>query len=241
MKNQLRIVFALVLCIFICQTNVEGQIFKKALSKVKGAVSSVTGGKVSVPSGPAKPDAPNVKNGISDIRSYTGLTKEAFMTKIKGQGYVAGTDQDAIGLSGEIYKSKATGYYLAVEYGTRKGATYVRDIYKAKATKSPSLPTIKKSYLDYGKQCTDVKAKFQEGVVESVTGSKIKAKAKNTADWTSKYLPTLDKIINAKEMCIADQTYDETCYRYYISLQYRLGVAIVTVRVIDLTLEGQEG
>jgi len=245
MKNQVRILFALVLCLFICQTNVEGQIFKKALNKVKGAVGSVvgskTGGNLEVPKGPAKPAAPDVKNAVSEVRAYTGLTKEAFQAKIKSQGYVAGSDDAAMGLTGEVYKSKATGYYLAVSYGTRGGATFVRDIYKAKNTKNPVLPTIKKTFLDYGKQCTDLKAEFDNGALQGVAGSKANVKAKNSADWTAKFLPAFDKFISAKEMGMADQTYREACYTYMITFSYALGSANVVVRVIDLTLEGQEG
>ena len=245
MKNQVRILFAVVLCLFICQTNVEGQIFKKALDKVKGAVGNVvgskTGGAVDVLKGPAKPVAPEVKNAVSDIRSYTGLTKEAFLAKIKSQGYVAGQAADGMALSGDIYKSKATGYYLAVNYGTRGGSEFVMDISKAKDTKNPALPTIKKTFLDYGKQCTDVKAEFTEGYIKKVAGSNANVKAKNSADWTSKYLPAFDKFISAKEMGMADQDYHEACYNYSISYSYALGVAIITVRIIDLTLESMNG
>lgn len=245
MKNQVRILFAVVLCLFICQTNVEGQIFKKALGKVKGAVGSVvgskTGGAVDVPKGPAKPAAPGVKNAVSDVRSYTGLTKEAFQAKIKSQGYVAGTDDLGMGLTGEIYKSKATGYYLAVNYGTRGGSTFVMDISKAKNTKNPVLPTIKKTFLDYGKQCTDMKAEFTEGYIKGVAGSNANVKAKNSADWTAKYLPAFDKFVGAKEMGMADQGYREACYTYSITYSYVMGSANVVVRVIDLTLESMNG
>ena len=244
MKNQVRILFALVLCLFICQTNVEGQIFKKALSKVKGAVGSVvgskTGGAVEIPKGPAKPAAPEVKNAVSDVRSYTGLTKEAFLAKIKAQGYVAGQAANGMALSGDVYKNSA-GYYLAVSYGTRSGSLFVRDISKAKDTKNPVLPTVKKTFLDYGKQCIAVKAEFTDGSLLGVAGSKAKVKAKNSADWTSKFLPAFDSFVSAKEMGMADQNYHEACYNYFISYSYTLGVAIVTVRVIDLTLESQEG
>ena len=243
MKNCLRILFAIVLCMTISQSNVEAQIFKKALSKVKGAVGSVVGGKagMDVPKGPAKPQAPDVKNFISEVRVYTGLTKEAFLTKIKSQGYVLSQNDTGMPLDGEIFKSKSTGYYLAVKYGTREGATLVRDVSKAKNTKSPVLTTVKKTFLDYGKECTNLKAEFTEAYLKGVNGSNANVKAKSSDDWSSKFLPAFDKFISAKEMGMADQSYREPCYTYSVTFSYVMGSASIVVRVIDLTIEGQEG
>ena len=134
-----------------------------------------------------------------------------------------------------------TGYYLAVSYGTRGGSTFVRDISKAKNTKNPVLPTIKKTFLDYGKQCTDLKAEFNDGALTGVAGSKANVKARNSADLTAKFLPAFDKFVSAKEMGMADQTYREPCYTYSITYSYVMGAANVVVRVIDLTLESENG
>ena len=96
MKNFVRILFSAMLIVVICQTNANSQGIKGLLNKTKSAIAP----KAKVPSkdkesssGPAKPVAPEVKNSVSELRSYTGLTKDAFMAKMKSQGYVQVDDE----------------------------------------------------------------------------------------------------------------------------------------------------
>ena len=156
MKNFTRTLFTAIFVLALCQSNVQGQALKNAFNKAKGAVSSVTNknkegkgakedGKASVKeekageasAGPAKPLAPNVKNGVSEIRSYTGLTKEAFIAKMKSLGFVADPSNE-LGLN-EAYKSKSGGYYLSVSFGARGKAFLVREITKTIGTKQPEV------------------------------------------------------------------------------------------------------
>lgn len=244
MKNHLRILVALILCIFIYQNNVEGQIFKNALNKVKGAVNNtankVVDGKVDgVLSGAAKPAAPEVKNSISDVRALTGLTKEKAMAKLKSMGFVEG--QDLTGMGGTCYFSKAKGYYLNVDFGTRGDATYSRQITKTIITKKPNLATLKTNYLNLRKQCLDLKTQYGSGKITGLTGSRIGHKIKKAEDFPEAF----NSFISSKEAGIASETYSENDYNYVLSFTYTQAIPaakveaanMIMISISDLTIE----
>lgn len=245
--------FAVMLCFFIYQNNTQAQALKKAMSKVKGAVSDVKGtvnnttnvndqavSNAEAPStGPAKPLAPNVKNSISEIRALTGLTKDAFLAKMKSMGFAEGTDD--MGQGGIVYKSKSAGYTLSVKWGTRGKDEFVREISKVIYTKAPNFATIKTNLLSYGKQCTDLKAEFTNANIKGNSKTGSKANVNNAAERTSKFLPAFDKFFSAKEEGYVIDQYAERDYMYHISFMHQAGIAITTIMVIDNTVESQEG
>ncbi len=259
MKNYTRILFAAMLCFFICQNNVQGQALKKAMSKVKGAVSDVKGAvtdtkgaknavtkeqgvKNEEPSaGPAKPLAPDVKNSISEIRAFTGLTKDQFIAKMKSMGFAEGTDDMGMGMGGIVYKSKSAGYILSVKFGTRGKDLCVREISKVIYTKTPNFATIKTNFLSYGKQCTDLKAEFTNANIRATNKAGSKANANSVAERTSKFLPAFNQFFSAKEEGYVIDQYEERDYMYHITYMYQAGIAMTTVLVIDNTVESQEG
>lgn len=249
MKNPLRILIAVMLCLFICQTNVEGQVFKKAFSKVKGAVSNtvgkVTGGggsdRVSS-SGPAKPQAPDVKNSVSEVRALTGLTKDAFLAKIKAMGFVE--SENTTGMGGTCYFSKAKGYYLNIDFGTRGNDVYARQISKTTITKSPNLATVKTTFLGLGKQCADLKTKYESGEIKGITGPKLNQKIKNAEEFPAAF----GSFISSKETGLASQNYSENDYTYMISFTYTQAIpaakfpasSTISILICDRTLESQD-
>jgi hypothetical protein len=257
MKNQVRILFAVVLCLFICQINVEGQIYRKAPAKASGPVTKVSPndvvGKVSptdvagkntgveLQKNQAKPIASNEKNTIIDIRSYAGMQEGLFAAKMKSQGYEKSKDDLEMGMTEYCYKSKTTGSYLSVSYGTKSNGYFVRSVSIAKDFKNPDLPTIKKTFLDYGKQCTDLKAEFKKGEINGVNGSNTRLRVKNSADWISKCLPELDRFVNAKQPGNAYQDYDDAGYSYSISFSHSLGLTYIVVSITDLTVNDNRG
>lgn len=251
MKNPLRILFALVLCLFICQTNVEGQVFKNALNKVKGAVGSVTskvtGGKVGSggvsSSGPAKPVAPEVKNSVAEVRALTGVTEEATLAKLKSMGFVE--TENIVGMGGKCYFSKAKGYYLNISFGTRGKDLYARQITKTTIIKNPNLATVKTTFLGLGKQCADLKTKYGSGEIRGISGPKLNQKIKNAEEFPAAF----SSYISSKESGLASENYSENDYNYVISFTYTQGVPAaklaastqISIMVCDMTLESQEG
>jgi hypothetical protein len=258
MKNFARVLFTVVFVIAICQTNVQGQALKNALNKAKGAVNSVTkpkgekaakeDGKASAKeekqadatSGPAKALAPNVKNSVSEIRGYSGLTKEAFIAKMKSLGFVADPNNE-LGLN-EAYKSNSGGYYLSVSYGTRGKAFLVREITKTIVTKKPDLAPLKTNFLAYAKQCSDLKAEFENAAIDP-TGKGGRVNAKNLADRSAKFLPAFDQLIANKTDGGASERYSEKDYSYVLNYFYSKAgsMAILSFLVVDETIESQEG
>ena len=256
MKDVMKILFALVLCLFICQTNVQGQrMFKRALDKVTGKIGDVANkaiapisGKLSgknseagsrTTTGPAKPEAPDVKNSVSELRAYTGLTKDAFLAKMKSMGCTETADE--IGMACETcFKSKA-GYVLGVKYGTRGKEFLVHEIAKGTVTKNPVLAKVKASYLDMGKQIIALKAKFSDG---SLAGSRSSVNIRNESDYTSKFFPAFDNFVSSKDNGGCFLNYHENDYQYginYMYVQPGQPTATIIVHIIDLTIEGQEG
>jgi len=103
MKNHGRILFAALFCILLCQTNVQGQIFKESLNKEKGAVSSITNKGREAKSKSraiAKPEAPEVKNNETIINADKILkryhSKEKNVYNIVKVVYFHANDQDPL-------------------------------------------------------------------------------------------------------------------------------------------------
>lgn len=247
MKSYVKILLAVVFCVGICQSNVQGQGFKKALNKAKGAISNVTHKGEGTPvadkvtsAGPAKPLAPDVKNSVSAIRAYTGLTKVAFEAKMKSLGFVAADDE--LGMNGQAYKSKSAGYMLAVKYGTRGNDELVREVFKGTIAKTPNLGTIKTTFLGIGKQCTDLKAEYSSGFVEGMNKKGNVKNLRTADDRTSKFLPAFDTMISTKEEGGAVDAYSENDYEYNITYRYAKVIgAVIIISVTDNTVESMEG
>jgi hypothetical protein len=240
MKSYFRIFFASILIMAICQTNAPAQGLKGLLNKTKSAVTPKAKGSSAVkePSaGPAKPLAPEVKNSVSELRSYTGLTKEAFVAKMKSQGFVLTQDP----MAGEAYKSKS-GYLLSAEYGTRGNSQYVRTAKKMVTNKSPNLATVKTTFLDLGKQCTALKANYTGGWVKANERKGTNKTSKTADDRISKFLPAFDTMIATKEDGGAVDQYSEKDYDYNLTYMFaKVMGSILTIEVTDLTIESQFG
>jgi len=249
MKSYVRFLFAAMFCLFFFQGNVQAQGLKGALNKVKGAISDVagkataaaTGNEKSTSEGPAKPLAPDVKNSVSQIRSYTGLTKDQFAAKMKGLGFAEATDD--MGLGGTVYKSKKVAYSLSVSFGTRGGNLVVRDISRATMSKKPNLASLKTEFLSYGKQCADLKTKFSNAFVKPNNRKSTKVDVRSLENRDAKFLPTFDGFISANEDGSVYDSYTEPDYNYSVSLMYSKAgsLSILVLRVIDKTIESQEG
>jgi len=250
MKRYVKFFFAAMLCLCISQNEVQGQGLKGVFNKVKGAVTDVAGkigGKNSKateaePSnGPAKATVTDVKNSISDIRAYTGLREADFAAKMKSKGFVEGIND--IGLDGTVYKSKTGGYYLAVKYGTRGKDSFVRQITKATYTTKPNFVALKTSFLDLAKQSTDLKTKLASASIQIKGKIFNKVNAKNPTDRVSKFLPAFDDFVNNKEEGNVFERYTENDYDYCMSYSYlKINTSvIITVIIVDKTIESQEG
>jgi hypothetical protein len=249
MGNFVKILSVFILVLFIGQTNCQAQGLKGVFNKTKEAVSKTTkkvtskssgtkdSGSESPSNGPAKPLAPEVKNSISELRSYTGLTKEAFVAKMKSQGFVAGQDE----MGGDGFKSKS-GYFLSPEYGTRGKAMYVRGVTKIIANKSPNLATVKTTFLDLGKQCISLKAKYSGGWVKGNDRKGSNKSFKASDDRVAKFIPAFDAMIGNKEEGGAADQYSEKDYDYNLTYMYaKIIGSTITIVVTDLTIESQFG
>jgi hypothetical protein len=249
MKNYVKILFPALLCMTLCQTNVQGQIFKNALNKVKGALGGSAKSGVTnkagltkaekLPStGPAKPLAPDVKNPVSEMRSFTGLTKEELVAKMKSKGFVEGNNE----MGQPVYKSKVGGYSLSVIYGTRGKASLVREVSKSDYHVKGGDAKIKTNFLGFGKQCTDLKTTYSSGYLVGPGAFGKKLNSNNPEQRTSKFLPAFDTFITNKEEGNAVEAYSETDYEYNINYFYKKGLdPVMVIYVIDNTVESLEG
>jgi hypothetical protein len=247
MKSLLRILILAIFSLGICQSNVQAQGIKGLFNKTKSAVApkakeiapkskAISESKGSSAS-PAKPLAPEVKNSVSELRSYTGLTKEAFIAKMKSQGFVATQDP----VEGEGFRSKS-GYFLAAEYGTRSGALYVRTATKCISSKSPNLASVKTTYLDLGKQCTDLKAKYDGGWIKALDRKGTNKTYRASEDRNAKFVPAFSAMISTKEEGAAADQYTEKDYNYFVNYLYaKMLGSTITIKVTDLTIESQFG
>jgi len=188
---------------------------------------------------PAQALAPDVKNAVSEIRAYTGLTEEELNAKMKTLGFTVGTDDLALG--GVVYKSKTAGYVLSVIMGTRNGLIYVREVTKATVSKKANLVTVKTNFLKLGTLTTGLKAQFTTAGIAATSAKGTKLAVQSVTDRTSKFLPALDKFTAKKENGTVTDAYSETDYNYELKLIQTtvkaVSTAITTIKVTDLTAE----
>jgi hypothetical protein len=190
---------------------------------------------------PAKALAPDVKNAISELRAFTGLTADELNSKMSTLGFAVGTDD--LGLGGVVYKSKTATYSLAVTIGTRNGVSYVREVTKAIVTNKANLATVKTGFLKSGTQITDLKAQSTTAGIAAVNPKGTNLSVQNSADRTSKFLPALNKFSTKKENGTVTDTYAETDYTYELKLTQTttkaISKAVTTIKVTDLTASVQ--
>jgi len=228
-------------------SNAQAQGLKGLIDKAKGAVTNVTtkkGGNKddskSV-SAIAKPLVADVKNAVSEIRSLTGLTKANFEKKVKSLGYAETTDDTGLFGGGTVYKGK--GAYLTVKMGTRGTESLTNEVTKAIYSKKPDFAAMKLSFLNFGTQCTDLKAEFKNANVEETGKILSGVGANNISKRTSKFLPALDNMISAKKEFFARDEYSEQDYEYR-SIYYFIkitGAAMLQMTVVDKTIDSLEG
>ena len=187
----------------------------------------------------AQAQAPDVKNAISEIRAFTGLTEVELNAKMKTLGFAVGTDDLALG--GIVYKSKTAGYVLSVTMGKRNGISYVREATKATVSKKTNLATVKTNFLKLGTQITDLKAQFTSAGIAATSTKGTKLAVQSPTDRTSKFLPALDKFTAKKENGTVIDAYSETDYAYELKLSQTtvkaVSTAVTTIKVTDLTAE----
>lgn len=244
-KSYVKMFFVVMLCMAIGHTQAQG--LKGALNKAKGAVNNVTNKNGTTKADEksqnktAKPLAPEVKNAVSEIRSLTGLTQTEFDKKAKSLGYTKATDGTGLYGGGTIYKSKTN--TLSMKMGTRGDNELSYQITKYIYNKKPNLATMKVSFLNLGKQCTDLKAEFEYASIEESGKILGGVRAKNVANRNSKFLPALDNLINAKKDFLATDEYTEEDYTYKINFYFTNidGSAMVQFTVTDNTIDSMEG
>lgn len=252
MKNSLQILFALMLCMCVCQTNIQGQIFKKAAKKEKESINNVPNvendfekkeivlkAEEAPSTGPAKALAPDIKNTISEIRAYTGLTKEAFEAKVKSLGFIV--TRNEIKMGNTTYKSNMKGYLLSADFGTRDKIEFVRSVYKCIVIKNPNLNTVKSSFLGYGVQCTDLNAKYNGGFISVISDKGNLRNFRTAEERTSKFIPAFNKLISGNEEGDAVDAYWGKDYQYSLTYRYaKVMGAILIIKVTDLTIAGHK-
>jgi len=186
---------------------------------------------------PAKALSPDVKNLISDVRAFTGLTIEEFDAKVKALGFAAGVEDVATGAT--VYKSKTAGYVLAIKMGTRNNLNYVREVIKTTVTKKANLATVKASFLKLGKQTEELKALFSNASVKAKSAKGTNVEVMTAADKTSKFAPAFTKFSTKKEDGVVADSYNEPDYTYNLSLTQStvkgVSTATVAIKVTDLT------
>jgi hypothetical protein len=188
---------------------------------------------------PAEALAPDVKNAISEIRAFTGLTADELNAKMKTLGFAVGTDDLALG--GVVYKSKAASYILSVTMGTRNAISYVREVAKATVSKKANLVTIKTNFLKLGTQATDLKAQFSSASIAAKSAKGTNLAVQSSTDRTSKFLPALNKFTTQKENGTVIDTYTETDYTYELKFNQTttkaVSTAVTIIKITDLTAE----
>jgi hypothetical protein len=246
-KNYVSMFLVVVLC--MAMGNVQAQGIKGLLEKAKGAVSNVTnkkgGGKDDSKSvhAIAKPLVVDIKNQVSEIRSLTGLTKANFEKKVKSMGYVETTDDTGLLGGGSVYKSKSKGYSLRAKMGTRGGESLTMEVSKVVYNKTPDFSAMKVNFLNFGDQCTDLKAEFKNANVDERGKMFSGVGANNLSKRTSKFLPALDNMINAKKEFFATDEYFEQDYEYRAAFYFIkvTGGAMLEMTVVDKTVDSLEG
>lgn len=245
--NYLKLFLVLLFCISIVNTEAQG--LKGVLNKAKSAVGDV-GNKISgdkdvnkSKSAVAKPVAPDVKNSVSEIRALTGLTKAAFEKKVKSMGFVEAVDQTGLFGGGTYYKSTSKGYGITIRMGTRGGVPTTLEVSRISFKKKADLRAMKMNFLDFGKQCIDLKAEFTYAKIDEKGKILGGVGAKNLANRSSKFLPALDKIIDSKKEFFVSDDYEEQDYTYRI-IFYNIiadGSAMLQITIVDKTVDSLEG
>jgi len=188
---------------------------------------------------PAQALAPDVKNAISDVRAFTGLTAADLDAKLKTLGFAVGKDDLALG--GIVYTSKTAGYILSVTMGTRNSISYVREVIKATVTKKAKLATTKAAFLKLGTQTTDLKAQFSSASIVAKNAKGTNLTVESAAIRTSKFLPALDKFTTKKENGTVTDAYGESDYDYQVKMTQtttkNVSTVITTIKVTDLTAD----
>ncbi|MFZ4724363.1 MAG: hypothetical protein ACOYMD_02880 [Paludibacter sp.] len=226
----------------------ENEAVKSTVEAVKASVQQdinakieeLTNPKPQVPvKSPAQALAPDVKNTISEVRTFTGLTADELSAKMITLGFAIGTDDLALG--GVVYKSKTAGYTLSITMGLRNSISYVREVTKATVSKKANLVTVKTNFLKLGTQITDLKAVFSNAAIAAKSAKGTNVAVQNPADRTSKFLPALDKFSSKKEDGTVTEVYTENDYGYELKLSQTTtkagSTAITMVKVIDKTIE----
>lgn len=186
---------------------------------------------------PAQPLAPDVKNSISDVRSFTGLTKEEFDAKVKAIGFSAGVDDTSSGAI--VYKSKTAGYVLTIKMGLRNEISYVREVAKTTITKKANLATVKTNFIKLGKQTEELKAQFTNASIKAKSAKGTNVEVLNIEDKNSKLIPALNKFSTKKEDGTVTEAYSETDYTYDLSVNQTtvkgVSTTVLNIKVTDLT------
>lgn len=246
--NYLKLFLVFLFCISI--VNTESQGLKGVLNKAKSAVGDV-GTKISgdknvnntSKSTIAKAVAPDVKNSVSEIRALTGLTKAAFEKKVKGMGFVEAVDQTGLFGGGTYYKSNSKGYVITIRMGSRGEVPTTLEVSRISFKKKADLRAMKMNFLDFGKQCIDLKAEFTYAKIDEKGKILGGVGAKNLANRSSKFLPALDKIIDSKKEFFVSDDYEEQDYTYRI-IFYNIiadGSAMLQITIVDKTVDSLEG
>lgn len=230
-------------------SNAQAQGLKGLIDKAKGAVSNGAnkkgGSKDDSKSTRAigKPLVVDVKNAVSEIRSLTGLTKANFEKKVKSMGYVETTDDTGLFGGGTVYKSKSKGNALTAKMGTRGGESLTIEVSKIVYSKKPDFTAMKLNFLNFGTQCTDLKADFKNANVEETGKILSGVGANNISKRTSKFLPALDNMISAKKEFYAKEEYSEQDYEYRSTYYFIkvTGAAMLEMTVVDKTVDSLEG
>jgi cell fate (sporulation/competence/biofilm development) regulator YmcA (YheA/YmcA/DUF963 family) len=190
---------------------------------------------------PAQALAPDVKNTISDVRAFTGLTKEEFDAKVKALGFATGVDDATLGTT--VYSSKTAGYSLSIKMGVRNSVNYVREVTKTTVTKKANLATVKTNFLKLGKQTEDLKALLTSASVKAKSAKGTNVEVLTAADKTSKFTPAFTKFSTKKEDGIVADAYSETDYTYDLNLTQTtvkaVSTAVIAIKVTDLTATAQ--
>ena len=244
-KNFVKMFMIAVLALAISNAQAQGLrgLINKAKSAVTGDAKKAGKADANSPHATAKPLVADAKNAVSEIRSLTGLTKANFDKKVKSLGYAEATDDTGLFGGGVVYKSKAKGAYITVKMGTRGGESLTIEATKYIYSKSPDFAAMKASFLNFGTQCTDLKAEFTNANVEERGKLLSGVGANNIAKRTAKFLPALDNMISAKKEFFAKDDYSEKDYDYRIIYYYIkvTGAAMVQMTVVDKTVDSLEG
>lgn len=226
----------------------ENEAVKSTVEAVKASVQQEINAKIEelanpkpqvTVTAPAVALAPDVKNSISDVRTFTGLTADELSTKMNTLGFAVGTDDLALG--GIVYKSKTAAHTLSVTMGTRNSLSYVREVTKAIVTKKANLVTVKTNFLKLGTQITDLKVVFGNAGIAAKSAKGTNVSVQNPADRNSKFLPAFDKFSAKKEDGTVTEAYSETDYGYELKLSQTTtkagSTAVTIVKVIDKTIQ----